>query len=1212
MHSSVNNHDTSTSILSLKEIMGIIMVFSFVLYLLFPKEDIELIVEGESKNTNLSINYLESMLLYYPDNIKLQMALIKNYRYAGDLNKALKLTDKLLNNTTDKELQKSLYKSQYMILKDQYFQLKNEEEKIFFINRLKEKLLNYFNIKGEKKEYLFLFAEATQMGFQALKYKALKGLMREEPDFIDYELEKEAFYLASALEFKEEAQFYLFRLLEYGEIEGKLKERALTTLLEAEEYNRASALATQLFLENNDSEIKIAFFNIALYTLFQDEANNTEAIKKLIKTYASSGVLKAHNVSVVIEGLLKVGDTKGASQFAMDTFKSNPESFNEKVTELAIKSLIYRSELKSALHIALLAHKKFPKRRWLDQSIQLCLWLGEMKKVTQLNHQGYKLYGDLKYEAYLLKSTTLDNGYKLLEEIYKNRLKKGDLKMVKKIAEYYNYTGEIPKAETYFLKQLKKRPNQAIHKEAILFSYKNSHYAKGIRLYEQYKKRYGMEKKLQKLTIKKLLALKQFKKAYHFSKALANAKKHTIKIQATFKKLGLNNSFPFYRKIIELAWIQKDYPYLYKILWKLEHVNELKSSDYEKLIHLEKALNQGERVAYLYEKSWKKTSNQSYLFALFYKYIEDKNIPKFQSLLKKLTPKDKKSLKKSIHYHILMANHYVQNQETQKALKSFITALKLDKNSAFTHQAYLWFLLDNKLSKKLIKEIRLLRKSPKLQAQVGFPSVVGAMTLQKTDLALRWLKPLLKTNENRLEYQILYADILELQDRAIGAKYARIKLFKKINQMIKSSPKLLKDKDFARVYMRLVTLYVTPYEKRAIYFKQFKSLFANEDYLEMQISWYASKGETGKVKELVSKNSIDIPWLSLYLAIGLDHQLKKQKLLKEHKEILPFRDRVTATLDTGDRSGAYSLAFQSLEENSRDTDLYKIYHNMVNTDYPKGEVSTKYKHLSPKITSIQNRVSYRWGLYKGIESKLSVEQYRYHLTNNKKNNLFINHVVTLSLKNRFKKLLWNAKVSQHDTQHDFLSASLDLKYRTSDFTVEVATKYQNQTEQTPQLQIEGMENAVKVSVKKSINGYMNLGISYEEKKYKRHDRTNIGSSRHIALNANHIIRAGYPDITLNGYISLNRYHPMGEEILLPKSYTEFGLQLSMGMGAKNYIHRSWKPFGTLGVAVNNHQNIGTSLSLGMAGKVRGEDLLYFQFDYSNGVKMINDASYAVQ
>jgi len=35
---SVNSSDDSRSILSIKEIIGIVVVFSFMLYLLFPKE----------------------------------------------------------------------------------------------------------------------------------------------------------------------------------------------------------------------------------------------------------------------------------------------------------------------------------------------------------------------------------------------------------------------------------------------------------------------------------------------------------------------------------------------------------------------------------------------------------------------------------------------------------------------------------------------------------------------------------------------------------------------------------------------------------------------------------------------------------------------------------------------------------------------------------------------------------------------------------------------------------------------------------------------------------------------------------------------------------------------------------------------------------------------------------------------------------------------
>ncbi len=82
MSLSVNSSDDSRSILSIKEIIGIVVVFSFMLYLLFPKKNIDDILKQRGKNANLSINYLESMLLYYPDNIRLKLMLLENYNRA--------------------------------------------------------------------------------------------------------------------------------------------------------------------------------------------------------------------------------------------------------------------------------------------------------------------------------------------------------------------------------------------------------------------------------------------------------------------------------------------------------------------------------------------------------------------------------------------------------------------------------------------------------------------------------------------------------------------------------------------------------------------------------------------------------------------------------------------------------------------------------------------------------------------------------------------------------------------------------------------------------------------------------------------------------------------------------------------------------------------------------------------------------------------------
>jgi hypothetical protein len=110
LYSSVNNHDKSNAILSLKELLGIIIVFAFVLYLLFPKGNIEDFLESQGDNTNLSINYLQNLILYHPDNIQLKMILMEKYTFIGKEEKALKINQELIANSHQKKLLIELYK----------------------------------------------------------------------------------------------------------------------------------------------------------------------------------------------------------------------------------------------------------------------------------------------------------------------------------------------------------------------------------------------------------------------------------------------------------------------------------------------------------------------------------------------------------------------------------------------------------------------------------------------------------------------------------------------------------------------------------------------------------------------------------------------------------------------------------------------------------------------------------------------------------------------------------------------------------------------------------------------------------------------------------------------------------------------------------------------------------------------------------------------
>ena len=1164
---------------------GITMVFSLMLYLLFPKDNIDKILEGRGKNTNLSINYLESMLLYHPDNRKIKMLLIENYTYARKYTKALEMNNQLIPTTTDREELKKLYKSQYTLMKELYFQSDNE----YLLRGIKEKLYRYFLFTKGERDYTFFFIESTQLDFQKLKYVSLRGFLKEKPELRIYPLEKDAFTQAKALGLEDEAYEYLLNLLNYKEVDIEIERYALSLFLEKKKYQKARQLATKFFLNSTERNEQIKYFNIALGAIINAKSETSaQEVMALISLYQKNIELESSDIKFLIKALLQIGDLEGASTFAVKAFREHRDKFNQEVTEVAINSLIWHKQLDSALEIALFAKDKFKSVKWLDKSIELSLWQGKIQKAIKLNIEGYRqqnksIKKEPKYEKYLLASTTMHTAYDILGEIYTNKLESGDFTAIKKLSKYYEYTGELNDAEEYFGSLMKKVKHKEIHKQAILFSYKNSHYEKGLELYKKYKNLYGTDKELQDEAVQKLISLKRFKEAFAFAKALKEDKRLT-----------------------DLGWVQKDYKFIYKSLWKAEKSNHLAYDNYYKLIRLEGVLNKGEKINYLYKKLWKKTKKRKYLTALFYRHLEKKNLDAIKTLISSLNSKDRAYLEKNIQYQIAMANYFIEKKDIPSAMKIFRKVLKDNANDASIHQAYLWFLLDNELIKPLKKELTLLKRNRALQKKVAFPSVVTALKLQQSDLALRWLMPLLKTSK-QIEYQVIYADLLELQDRAEGARTVRLKLFKRLNNSIKKNPKLLKDKEFARVYLGLVVRYITPYAKRAIYFEQFRPLFSKREFMEIEIGQYTYNGNSEMVRYLANKNSLNIPWLNLYLALSLNDNQNRQKLLAtDKKAVLPFKDRVIASIDIGDRAGAYSLAFQGLEDNSRDIELFKIYRDMINSDYPKTEISSKYKNLTKHISVIDHRLSYRWKIYKGIESKISLNYYKYK---QEKDSNTDDNSLSLALKNSNEKFSWDFSLSKHHTKNDFTSASLDLNYRLSEFELALKSKYQNKTTQTTKLQIDGMQSGVEFGLKRVLNQRVQVAMSYKKNNYLHQNRDKIGASEHIQISTDYLLRAGYPDMRFNAYLSQNSYENSMVQRYLPKDFIELGTQLSIGNSSKDTIHNSWRPFGTLGFAINNHNNIGTSISIGLSGKLKGEDILEVMFDYSKGIDAITSPYY---
>jgi hypothetical protein len=758
LYSSVNNRDNTKSILSLYELLAIIIVFAFMLYLLFPKKNIDSLLDTQAAHINLSVQYLESMILYHPNNTKLKFTLMEKYTQLGNNKKALEINHELMQKTDNRKLLAELYKIEYLLEKNLYFNKKSNRR----LKKLKEKLLALYEYTKEERDYLFFFGESTNIDYRYLKYESLIHYLDENPREIDYNMEKMAYDLANELNYKEKALGHLQSLMKYPNTNEELSEYLIYSLFKKEAYTRAKEISMQLFFQSQTNSELTKHFHLALYALVQDHNRSATEISQLIQEYSNLKVLLDADIGIILNSLLELGEIKEAANFVINLFYTTPNSFDVSSMDIAIQSLLYNSQLHEAQMLSLFALGKFESQKYLDKSIEISTWMSDDETVRKLNTEGYQKYRGESYLSYFLKQENLNKDYVVLGQIYEDKIAQKAYGFIDNMANYYRHTGEIPKAEQYFKKLYRTTRQPKALYYAVEFAHHNSHFESSFKLYEQYRAKYGHESKLHQLSIEGLMALQKFDEAHALGKAFQKDIKPKQKAY-----------------LADLAWLQKDYDYLYTKLWKLDNQNALSVQNFEQLILLEKSINNGDKISYLYEKSWKKNQNTYHLTDLLYKLLETQQLTRFDEVITALTPSQKKNLSKHSYYQELLAAYYVEIGETHLALESYDRLLRLNPNNTVIHQNYLWLLIDNHeniplLETRIASHLKLLEKDHQFRDNMGIVAVVAAMNQQKYALAKKWINRLIFKNPNQKEYQELYQDLQSIEKELLYIEYSKM------------------------------------------------------------------------------------------------------------------------------------------------------------------------------------------------------------------------------------------------------------------------------------------------------------------------------------------------------------------------------------------------------------------------------------------------------
>lgn len=172
-----SNIEEKKAVITWYEILGIIIVFAISLYILFPEKMIHQLILKDSKNIELTIKYLESLISLNPKDKKLKLLLLDYYVKNNMLENAENYITSLINDEDFKNDYQFNFNI-YNLYKKLYFDKNSEKYKKLAKKQLKKLLM----IATSKQNYQKIYKESLNMNFVDIRYESLQSLFKLTKD----------------------------------------------------------------------------------------------------------------------------------------------------------------------------------------------------------------------------------------------------------------------------------------------------------------------------------------------------------------------------------------------------------------------------------------------------------------------------------------------------------------------------------------------------------------------------------------------------------------------------------------------------------------------------------------------------------------------------------------------------------------------------------------------------------------------------------------------------------------------------------------------------------------------------------------------------------------------------------------------------------------------------------------------------------------------
>lgn len=210
---SADHKQEKSYVITYKELVFTFVVFSIILFVLFPKDLLKEQIISEKSDYELSMLYLKNLLRYSPDDESLMLILATQSLRSGDKKLSISLLDRLIKSK-DQHIRYQATLLDYDLEKEEYFYLKDPSEKRAKRKKIRKLfILIYKNKMYDAKELEKWYKESLFAQVDYATFDFLEQKVKKTP--YNVKLLENTYYFAQKLKHRRKSLKYLKLLQQY-------------------------------------------------------------------------------------------------------------------------------------------------------------------------------------------------------------------------------------------------------------------------------------------------------------------------------------------------------------------------------------------------------------------------------------------------------------------------------------------------------------------------------------------------------------------------------------------------------------------------------------------------------------------------------------------------------------------------------------------------------------------------------------------------------------------------------------------------------------------------------------------------------------------------------------------------------------------------------------------------------------------------------------